>query len=171
MSFLATTAGSEPRTCVPYWWLPSSIALAGSIACRSPSNGCRTTAAVTSPVIPAASLATSVLNREQRQSKVRGAMEWLKPSSERSSVITSAPVPPDAETVMHQLPAWISHYSEVHPHKALGYRSPREFIAAHESPDRVRSFGGYNTQDHAPCAGVGQSGALRWHLQPAGVRF
>src|SRR5215469_17660944 len=37
---------------------------------------------------------------------------------------------PDAETVMRQLPAWIAHYNEVHPHKALGYRSPREFIAA-----------------------------------------
>jgi putative transposase len=38
---------------------------------------------------------------------------------------------PDAETVMRQLPAWIAHYNEVHPHKALGYRSPGEFIAAH----------------------------------------
>jgi putative transposase len=37
---------------------------------------------------------------------------------------------PDAQTVMHQLSAWINHYNEVHPHKALGYRSPREFIAA-----------------------------------------
>jgi len=51
---------------------------------------------------------------------------------------------PDAQTVMHQLSAWINHYNEVHPHKALGYRSPREFIAAH---DRVRSFGGYNMAD------------------------
>jgi putative transposase len=40
---------------------------------------------------------------------------------------------PDADTVMHQLSAWINHYNEVHPHKALGYRSPREFIAAHGS--------------------------------------
>jgi len=32
------------------------------------------------------------------------------------------------------LPAWIAHYNEVHPHKALGYRSPREFIAAHARP-------------------------------------
>ena len=36
---------------------------------------------------------------------------------------------PDALTVMHQLSAWFAHYNEVHPHKALGYRSPREFIA------------------------------------------
>jgi Integrase core domain len=31
---------------------------------------------------------------------------------------------------MLQLPSWITHYNEMHPHKALGYRSPREFIAA-----------------------------------------
>src|SRR5262245_14698828 len=41
---------------------------------------------------------------------------------------------PDAETVMRQLPTWIAHHNEVHPHKALGYRSPREFIAAHARP-------------------------------------
>jgi len=41
---------------------------------------------------------------------------------------------PDAETVMRHLSVWIAHYNEVHPHKALGYRSPREFIAARESP-------------------------------------
>jgi putative transposase len=40
---------------------------------------------------------------------------------------------PDAQTVMRQLSAWITHYNEVHPHKALGYRSPREFIAARGS--------------------------------------
>jgi len=37
-------------------------------------------------------------------------------------------------TVMRQLYTWIDHYNEVHPHKALGYRSPREFIAARGSP-------------------------------------
>jgi len=40
---------------------------------------------------------------------------------------------PDAETIMRQLPAWIAHYNEVHPHKALGYRLPREFIAARKT--------------------------------------
>jgi len=40
---------------------------------------------------------------------------------------------PDAKTVMRQLPAWIAHYNNAHPHKALGYRSPRKFIAAHAS--------------------------------------
>lgn len=36
---------------------------------------------------------------------------------------------PDAQTVLRQLPGWLKHYNEVHPHRALGYRSPREFIA------------------------------------------
>lgn len=36
---------------------------------------------------------------------------------------------PDARTVIEQLPGWLTHYNEVHPHRALGYRSPREFIA------------------------------------------
>lgn len=36
---------------------------------------------------------------------------------------------PDARSVIAQLPAWFEHYNRVHPHKALGYRSPAEFIA------------------------------------------
>lgn len=34
---------------------------------------------------------------------------------------------PDAATVLRQLDAWFEHYNNVHPHKALGYRAPREF--------------------------------------------
>ena len=41
---------------------------------------------------------------------------------------------PDAETVLRQLPSWLAHYNEVHPYKALGYRSPREFIATRSTP-------------------------------------
>ena len=36
--------------------------------------------------------------------------------------------------LMLQLPSWITHYNEVHPHKAPGYRSPREVIAARGNP-------------------------------------
>ena len=36
---------------------------------------------------------------------------------------------PDARTVIKQLPDWFEHCNTVHPHRALGYRSPREFIA------------------------------------------
>jgi putative transposase len=41
---------------------------------------------------------------------------------------------PDAETLLRQLPSWLAHYNEVHPQKALGYRSPREFIATRSTP-------------------------------------
>jgi putative transposase len=34
---------------------------------------------------------------------------------------------PDAASVLRQLDAWFWHYNTVHPHKALGYRSPHEF--------------------------------------------
>jgi hypothetical protein len=34
---------------------------------------------------------------------------------------------PNAATVRRQLDGWFGHYDTVHPHKAPGYRSPREF--------------------------------------------
>lgn len=37
---------------------------------------------------------------------------------------------PDAVTVLRSLPAWFDHYNEVHPHRALRYLSPRQFIRA-----------------------------------------
>ena len=39
---------------------------------------------------------------------------------------------PDARTVLVSLPLWFEHYNSLHPHKALGYRSPREFIASRQ---------------------------------------
>ena len=45
---------------------------------------------------------------------------------------------PDARTVIEQLPTWLAHYNEVHPHKALGYRSPREYIMqTREAPSGI----------------------------------
>lgn len=40
---------------------------------------------------------------------------------------------PDAETVIRALPNWFAHYNELHPHRALRYRSPREFIKIRSS--------------------------------------
>jgi putative transposase len=31
---------------------------------------------------------------------------------------------------LRRLPGWFAHYNQIHPHKALGYRSPAEFIRA-----------------------------------------
>lgn len=50
----------------------------------------------------------------------------------------------DAETVVRQLPDWIAHHDEIHARKALGFRSPREFIRLAQSHEGVRSFGGGN---------------------------
>jgi putative transposase len=44
---------------------------------------------------------------------------------------------PNAETVMRSLPHWFEHYNTVHPHRALGYRSPREFIASRSNRENM----------------------------------
>jgi putative transposase len=48
----------------------------------------------------------------------------------RRDYVRVSPIP-DARTVLESLPLWFEHYNNLHPHKALGYRSPREFIASH----------------------------------------
>jgi putative transposase len=47
---------------------------------------------------------------------------------------------PDAQTVIESLPVWFEHYNRVHPHSALRYRSPREFIAAQSNGGAVSGF-------------------------------
>ena len=47
---------------------------------------------------------------------------------------------PDAQTVIESLPVWFEHYNRVHPHSALRYRSPREFIAAQSNGSAVSGF-------------------------------
>jgi putative transposase len=47
---------------------------------------------------------------------------------------------PDASTVLKTLPRWFDHYNAIHPHSALRYRSPREFIAAHSNREAVSGF-------------------------------
>lgn len=42
---------------------------------------------------------------------------------------------PDARAVISQLPAWFHHYNTVHPHRALGYLAPREYIERSTSED------------------------------------
>src|SRR5262245_42466720 len=103
-------------------------------------------AAVTSPARHAASLATSASNREPRRSKVHRAMEWPKPSSAPSSVITSASVRARMQTpscTSYQLGSITTtrftrtrHSDIVHPVSSSQLTEAR---------DRVRSFGGYNS--------------------------
>jgi transposase InsO family protein len=58
-------------------------------------------------------------------------IEWL---SDNGGCYIAGDTRRFARDMMHQLPSWIMHYNEVHPHKALT-----------KAPDRVRSFGGYNS--------------------------
>jgi putative transposase len=44
---------------------------------------------------------------------------------------------PDARTVITSLPIWFDHYNAIHPHSALQYRAPREFIAAQSNREAV----------------------------------
>jgi transposase InsO family protein len=39
---------------------------------------------------------------------------------------------PDAAAVMAALDSWFEDYNEMHPHRALGMRSPRQFVRAHQ---------------------------------------
>jgi putative transposase len=41
---------------------------------------------------------------------------------------------PDAQTVLSQLPQWFEDYNEIHPHKGLRLKSPREFIRSLQQP-------------------------------------
>jgi putative transposase len=44
---------------------------------------------------------------------------------------------PDARTVIALLPTWFERYNTIHPHSALGYRAPREFIAQRSNREPV----------------------------------
>jgi putative transposase len=39
---------------------------------------------------------------------------------------------PDATALLTELDRWFEDYNEMHPHRALGMRSPRQFIRAHQ---------------------------------------
>ena len=61
------------------------------------------------------------------------------PSSSKRKLRMSAT--PDAETVLQLLPAWLAHYNELHPHRALSYRSPRELIRHSTREDLSANYG------------------------------
>jgi hypothetical protein len=41
--------------------------------------------------------------------------------------------------LIRHLPIWFEHYNTVHPHRALNYRSPREFIASRSNAEEDMS--------------------------------
>src|SRR5262249_37912303 len=124
----------------------SSTGLARSIACPSRSNGFLIMAAATSPATPAASPATSGSNRGRRLSKVHRATEWLKPSFARSSATMSA-------SVRDQMPKPSCLSCQLGSPTTTRFTRTRLSDIVHpvsssqltQDPDRVRSFGGYNS--------------------------
>jgi len=62
---------------------------------------------------------------------------------------------PDAQTVLAQLPRWVEDYNEIHSHKALRLRSPRDFIRSLQQPAAVRpDRGNSSTQARISAARV-----------------
>ena len=72
---------------------------------------------------------TTPLESPQSNGMAEAFVRTLKRDYVRVSAI------PDAQAVLRQLPGWLAHYNEVHPHRALGYRSPREFISRSTQED------------------------------------
>ena len=64
---------------------------------------------------------------------------------------------PDARTVIESLPLWFDHYNAVHPHSALRYQSPREFIAAQSNRRPCPVFKGQQQQERSRLCVRGQS--------------
>ena len=92
--------------------------------------------AATSP----AESATLVPDGEDIRAQIDILQEWVDGGPSLDYVAVNPK--PDAATVIADLPHWFDHYNALHPHRALGYRSPREFIASrankNQGGDRVR---------------------------------
>lgn len=48
---------------------------------------------------------------------------------------------PNSQVQVLNLALAFSHYNEHHPHIALGYRSPREYIESYRNRKREKAFG------------------------------
>lgn len=59
----------------------------------------------------------------------------------------------DGATVLQQLPHWIEDYNEVHPHKGLRMRSPREYLRAVSDGALATSHSGLAAAATAPVKG------------------
>jgi putative transposase len=62
---------------------------------------------------------------------------------------------PDAATVLGQLHSWFEHYNTIHPHKALGYRSPREFRALVKTGPTDMAVGALRRTHHSELSADG----------------
>jgi len=61
---------------------------------------------------------------------------------------------PDAAAVLRQLNDWFEHYNTIHPHKALKYRSPREFRASVKHRPTEHAVGAWRRAHHSATSAV-----------------
>jgi hypothetical protein len=66
----------------------------------------------------------------------------------------------DAQTVLRSLPAWFTHYNEVHPHRALAYRSSGSSSVPSSQSDLPDPSG---AKTHGGCGCPTGGGAARQH--------
>ena len=91
------------------------------------------------PATPGALRATSASSCAPPRSAARSLTAWPRPRRTLKRDYVRVNPTPDARTVIEQLPTWLTHYNEVHPHKTLGYRSPCEYIMqAREAPAGIQ---------------------------------
>lgn len=62
---------------------------------------------------------------------------------------------PDAANVLRQLEGWFEHYNTVHPHKALGYRAPREFRTLFVEQTTENAVGAVRRPHECPASAAG----------------
>jgi putative transposase len=145
MSFLATTggiAGEDARDL-----MVAAVEYRFGQVNRLPVTIEWLSAAATSPATPTASPATSGSNRGRLLSKVSRATEWLKPSFARSSATMSV-------SVRDQMPKPSCVSCQPGSPTTTRFTRTRLSDIVHrvsssqltQDPDRVGSFGGYNTR-------------------------
>src|SRR5215217_5779878 len=74
---------------------------------------------------------TTPVESPQSNGMAEAFVRTMKRDYARVSALTNA------AAVIRLLPEWFAHYNTVHPHRALSYRSPREFIASRSNQENM----------------------------------
>jgi putative transposase len=74
---------------------------------------------------------TTPVESPQSNGMAEAFVRTMKRDYARVSALTNA------AAVIRLLPEWFAHYNTVHPHRALSYRSPREFIASRSNREKM----------------------------------
>ena len=140
MGYVATTGGITAEDVRDLMVVSVEHRFGQVTSCRTPLSGSPITAAATPPTTPACfardiglTPRTTPVESPQSNGMAEAFVRTLKRDYARVSPR------PNAQTVIDQLPSWLDHYNRVHPHRALGYKSPREFIDRSTREDNERT--------------------------------